>query len=269
LTEGSAHPQELLEIQGRDALQSYMLKEIQKVYRTQGVNINDKHLEVIIRQMLRRVRISDAGDTNYLSGQRVDIGEFARVNTEIWAQGGIPATASSLLLGITKASLETDSFLSAASFQETTRVLTNAAIEGKIDYLRGLKENVVIGKLIPAGTGAEARRQVAAAELAAAELAEAQRRSLAEDSAQPVLQQSASTFKPIDPDIIALLDLLESLKSGVNDIESVATVVPEIEPQPARPARQRATPTVKPVDADVLAMLESLKSDVHDSPNDP
>jgi len=264
LTEGSAHPQELLEIQGRDALQTYMLKEAQKVYRPQGVYINDKHIEIILRQMLRRVRINEAGDTNYLSGQRVDIGEFARVNTEIWVQGGIPATASSLLLGITKASLETDSFLSAASFQETTRVLTNAAIEGKIDYLRGLKENVVIGKLIPAGTGAEARRQVAAAELAAAELAEAQRRSLAEDSAQPVHQRSASTFKPIDPDVIALLDLLESLKSGVNDIESVAPVVPEIQPQPAKPARQRATPTVKPVDADVLAMLESLKSDLND-----
>jgi DNA-directed RNA polymerase subunit beta' len=242
LTEGSAHPQELLEIQGRDALQTYMLKEIQKVYRTQGVNINDKHIEIILRQMLRRVRISEAGDTHYLPGERVDIGEFARVNTEIWAQGGIPATASSLLLGITKASLETDSFLSAASFQETTRVLTNAAIEGKVDYLRGLKENVVIGKLIPAGSGAEARRQVAAAELAAAELAEAQRRSLEEDNERA--------------DIEAELEAVAV---------ATAQVVPEIQPQPARPARQRATPTIKPVDADVLAMLESLKSDVNDS----
>jgi DNA-directed RNA polymerase subunit beta' len=251
LTEGSAHPQELLEIQGRDALQTYMLKEAQKVYRPQGVGINDKHLEVIIRQMLRRVRINEAGDTHYLPGERVDIGEFARVNTEIWAQGGIPATASSLLLGITKASLETDSFLSAASFQETTRVLTEAAITGKIDYLRGLKENVVIGKLIPAGTGAEARRQVAAAELAAAELAEAQRRSLAEDNERADNEAE-----------------YEAVAVGA---DVVATVDPEKEPQPqpTKPARQRATPTVKPVDADVLAMLESLKSDVNDSPNDP
>jgi DNA-directed RNA polymerase subunit beta' len=248
LTEGSAHPQELLEIQGRDALQTYMLKEAQKVYRPQGVGINDKHLEVIIRQMLRRVRINEAGDTHYLPGERVDIGEFARVNTEIWAQGGIPATASSLLLGITKASLETDSFLSAASFQETTRVLTEAAITGKIDYLRGLKENVVIGKLIPAGTGAEARRQIAAAELAAAELAEAQRRSLAEDNERADNEAE-----------------YEAVAVGA---DVVATVDPEKEAQPAKPARQRATPTVKPVDADVLAMLESLKSDVPDSSND-
>jgi DNA-directed RNA polymerase beta' subunit len=141
--------------------------------------------------------------------------------------------------------------LSAASFQETTRVLTEAAITGKIDYLRGLKENVVIGKLIPAGTGAEARRQVAAAELAAAELAEAQRRSLAEDNERADNEAE-----------------YEAVAVGA---DVVATVDPEKEPQPqpTKPARQRATPTVKPVDADVLAMLESLKSDVNDSPNDP
>ncbi len=161
LTEGAAHPQELLEIQGRDALQTYMIKESQRVYRPQGVQVNDKHLEVIIRQMLRRVRIDEPGDTTYLPGETVDISEFDQNNADVWAQGGMPAVASSLLHGITKASLNTDSFLSAASFQETTRVLTEAAINGKIDYLRGLKENVVIGKLIPAGTGAEARRQIA------------------------------------------------------------------------------------------------------------
>jgi DNA-directed RNA polymerase subunit beta' len=161
LTEGAAHPQELLEIQGRDALQTYMIKESQRVYRPQGVQVNDKHLEVIIRQMLRRVRIDEPGDTNYLPGETVDISEFDQSNADVWAQGGMPAVASSLLHGITKASLNTDSFLSAASFQETTRVLTEAAINGKIDHLRGLKENVVIGKLIPAGTGAEARRQIA------------------------------------------------------------------------------------------------------------
>ncbi len=161
LTEGAAHPQALLEIQGRFALQAYMIKEAQRVYRPQGVQINDKHLEVIIRQMLRRVRIDEPGDTKYLIGETVDMAEFTRANTEIWAQGGMPAVATTLLHGITKASLNTDSFLSAASFQETTRVLTEAAINSKVDHLRGLKENVVIGKLIPAGTGVEARRQLA------------------------------------------------------------------------------------------------------------
>ena len=161
LTEGAAHPQELLELQGRDVLQNYLVKEAQKVYRSQGVDIDDKHIEVIIRQMLRRVRIADPGDTHYLHGETVDQVELMRVNAEVWSQGGMPALATSHLLGITRASLTTDSFLSAASFQETTRVLTEAAITGKIDYLRGLKENVVIGKLIPAGTGAEERRRLA------------------------------------------------------------------------------------------------------------
>ncbi len=161
LTEGAAHPQELLELQGRDVLQNYLVKEAQKVYRSQGVDIDDKHIEVIIRQMLRRVRIADPGDTHYLHGETVDQVELMRVNAEVWSQGGMPAVATSHLLGITRASLTTDSFLSAASFQETTRVLTEAAITGKIDYLRGLKENVVIGKLIPAGTGAEERRRLA------------------------------------------------------------------------------------------------------------
>jgi DNA-directed RNA polymerase subunit beta' len=234
LTEGSAHPQDLLEIQGRDALQTYMLKEAQKVYRPQGVYINDKHIEIILRQMLRRVRISEAGDTHYLPGERVDISEFARVNTEIWAQGGIPAIASSLLLGITKASLETDSFLSAASFQETTRVLTNAAIEGKVDYLRGLKENVAIGKLIPAGTGAEARRQVAAAELAA---------ELAEDDER---NDEDSEYEPLDV-----------RSDGWTNIDREKRT-------PTYTSRQRTTPTIMPIDADVLAMLESLKSYVDD-----
>ncbi|MDW8147167.1 MAG: DNA-directed RNA polymerase subunit beta' [Roseiflexaceae bacterium] len=161
LTEGSADPQELLALQGREALQRYLVNEAQKVYRSQGVDINDKHIEVIVRQMLRRVRIEEPGDTDYLPGELINSAEFVRKNAEIISQGGEPATAATVLLGITKASLTTDSFLAAASFQETTRVLTEAAIMGKVDYLRGLKENVVIGKLIPAGTGIEKRRQLA------------------------------------------------------------------------------------------------------------
>ncbi|PDV97096.1 DNA-directed RNA polymerase subunit beta' [Candidatus Chloroploca asiatica] len=157
LTDGSANPQELLDLQGKEAVQRYLVNEAQKVYRSQGVNINDKHVEVIVRQMLRRVRIEEPGDTGLLPGELIDAAEFRRLNNDIVSQGGEPATAATVLLGITKASLNTDSFLSAASFQETTRVLTDAAINGKVDYLRGLKENVVIGKLIPAGSGIEKR----------------------------------------------------------------------------------------------------------------
>jgi DNA-directed RNA polymerase subunit beta' len=159
LTEGSSDPQELLALQGREAVQRYLVNEAQKVYRSQGVNISDKHIEVIVRQMLRRVRIEEAGDTGLLPGELVEASEFKRINLEAISQGGEPAIAATMLLGITKASLNTDSFLSAASFQETTRVLTEASINGKVDYLRGLKENVVIGKLIPAGTGNEKRFQ--------------------------------------------------------------------------------------------------------------
>lgn len=159
LTEGSSDPQELLALQGREAVQRYLVNEAQKVYRSQGVNISDKHIEVIVRQMLRRVRIEEAGDTGLLPGELIEASEFKRLNLEIISQGGEPAIAATMLLGITKASLNTDSFLSAASFQETTRVLTEASINGKVDYLRGLKENVVIGKLIPAGTGSEKRFQ--------------------------------------------------------------------------------------------------------------
>jgi DNA-directed RNA polymerase subunit beta' len=148
----------MLELQGKEAVQRYLVNEAQKVYRSQGVDINDKHIEIIVRQMLRRVRIEEPGDTGLLPGELIDSFEFKKLNAEIVSQGGEPATAATVLLGITKASLTTDSFLSAASFQETTRVLTEAAITGKVDYLRGLKENVVIGKLIPAGTGIEKRR---------------------------------------------------------------------------------------------------------------
>lgn len=153
LTEGSIEPKELLSIAGIQAVQTYLLTEVQKVYRMQGVEISDKHVEVMVRQMLRKVRIINSGDTNLLPGSLVDIHRFTDENAKILAKRGNMATAKPVILGITKASLETESFLSAASFQETTRVLTDAAVKGKEDRLMGLKENVIIGKLIPAGTG--------------------------------------------------------------------------------------------------------------------
>jgi DNA-directed RNA polymerase subunit beta' len=145
---------------GEKELQKYLVNEIQEVYRLQGVNINDKHLEVISRQMMRWVRIEDIGDTEFLPDEVVDKFKFREENTRVIEAGGRPASGKPLLLGITKASLSTDSFISAASFQETTRVLTEAAINGKVDYLRGLKENVIMGRLIPAGTGMEYYRRV-------------------------------------------------------------------------------------------------------------
>ncbi len=160
LTEGSVNPHELLKIKGGKGVQIYLLREVQRVYRLQGVDINDKHIEVMVRQMLRKVKVDKAGDTNLLSGSIVDKFELEEANEKAEQIGGEPATASQALLGITKASLATDSFLSAASFQETTRVLTDAAIKGKIDLLLGLKENVIIGKLIPAGTGISKYRDI-------------------------------------------------------------------------------------------------------------
>ncbi len=153
LIEGSINPHDLLRILGVKAVQDYLLREVLSVYRQQGVNISDKHIEVIVKQMLRKVRVEDSGDTNLLPGSLVDIYRFEEANKETIMAGGNPAIAKRVLLGITKASLATESFLSAASFQETTRVLTDAAIKGKVDPLLGLKENVIIGKLIPAGTG--------------------------------------------------------------------------------------------------------------------
>ena len=153
LTEGPLNPHDILKTKGLKEVQRYLLQEVQKVYRSQGVDISDKHIEIMIRQMLKKVKIEDSGDTSMLPGAFVDISFFEDENAEVLVQGGLPAVCSPMLLGITKASLNTDSFLSAASFQETTKVLTEAAIKGKVDYLIGLKENVIIGKLIPAGTG--------------------------------------------------------------------------------------------------------------------
>ena len=159
LTSGLIDPQDVLRIQGREAVHLYLVKEVQRVYRSTGVYINDKHIEVIVRQMLRRVRVEESGDTEMLPNDLVDRFHYEESNARTLAEGGEPATAQTVLLGVTKASLNTSSFLAAASFQETTRVLTEAAISGATDHLRGLKENVIIGKLIPAGTGLELRRE--------------------------------------------------------------------------------------------------------------
>ena len=151
LMDGPSNPHDILSVLGEKALHSYLVNEIQEVYRLQGVNINDKHIEVIVRQMMRWVKIEDVGDTEFLIEEQVDRFRFMEENERVIASGGRPATGRPLLLGITKASLSTDSFISAASFQETTRVLTEASISGKVDHLRGLKENVTMGRLIPAG----------------------------------------------------------------------------------------------------------------------
>ena len=160
LTEGSVNPHDILRIKGVRAVQDYMIREVQRVYRLQGVEISDKHIEVLVRQMLKKIRIEDNGDTEFLPGTLVDVLEFEEVNENLEKEGKKPAEGKQVMLGITKASLSTDSFLSAASFQETTKVLTEAAIKGKVDHLVGLKENVIIGKLIPAGTGLKRYRDI-------------------------------------------------------------------------------------------------------------
>ena len=160
LMDGPLNPHDILRVLGNEALQVYLVNEIQEVYRLQGVNINDKHIECIVRQMLRWVKIKDVGDTDFLLEEQVDRFRYEDVNRRVTEEGGEPSSAEPLLLGITKASLSTDSFISAASFQETTRVLTEAAISGRVDYLRGLKENVIMGRLIPAGTGMKYYRNV-------------------------------------------------------------------------------------------------------------
>jgi DNA-directed RNA polymerase subunit beta' len=159
LTEGPMDPHEILEVCGPQELQEHLVGEVQEVYRLQGVTINDKHIEIIVRQMLRKVRVTEPGDTEFLWGEQIDRLAFEDENERVEKKGGKPAEASPVLLGITKASLETDSFLSAASFQDTTRVLTEAATRSKIDSLRGFKENVIMGHIIPAGTGFDYHRK--------------------------------------------------------------------------------------------------------------
>ena len=160
LISGSAIPQDILNIKGEVALARYLVDEVQEVYRLQGVRINDKHIEVIVRQMMRRVKVREIGDTEFIIEEQVDKNIFETANRAIIEKGGRPAVAEPLILGITKASLSTESFISAASFQETTKVLTEASISGAVDCLRGLKENVIMGRIIPAGTGLKIYRDV-------------------------------------------------------------------------------------------------------------
>jgi DNA-directed RNA polymerase subunit beta' len=187
ITDGPINPQEYLDTRGKDAVQRYLVKEVQKVYRSQGVTINDKHIEIIVRQMLRKVRIDQPGDSELLPTELIDRLDFEEVNNRVLAEGGEPATAQTVLLGVTKASLNTSSFLAAASFQETTRVLTEAAINGAKDHLIGLKENVIIGKLIPAGSGAPAN-------LAARK--ERERRAALEALAGEALEDGGQAYNP-------------------------------------------------------------------------
>jgi len=187
ITDGPINPQEYLDTRGKDAVQRYLVKEVQKVYRSQGVTINDKHIEIIVRQMLRKVRIDQPGDVDLLPTELVDRLEFEGANNRVLAEGGEPATAQTVLLGVTKASLNTSSFLAAASFQETTRVLTEAAINGAKDHLIGLKENVIIGKLIPAGSGAPAN--VAARK-------ERERRAAIEALAGEAIEDTGAEYNP-------------------------------------------------------------------------
>jgi DNA-directed RNA polymerase subunit beta' len=160
LMDGAANPHDILRVLGEKELAKYLVDEVQEVYRLQGVKINDKHIEVIVRQMLRRIRVTDVGDTSFLIDEQVEKHLFEVENERVMAKGGQPAVGEPLLLGITKASLSTDSFISASSFQETAKVLTEAAVCGKTDYLRGLKENVIMGRLIPAGTGLGAYKRL-------------------------------------------------------------------------------------------------------------
>jgi DNA-directed RNA polymerase subunit beta' len=204
IVDGPADPQDILRLQGREALARYVIDEVQDVYRLQGVKINDKHIEVIVRQMLRRVRITDAGDTSFIQGEQVERADVLAENERVVAQDKRPSEFEYVLLGITKASLSTDSFISAASFQETTRVLTEAAILGKRDELRGLKENVIVGRLIPAGTGLayhESRKRAALAALTpqvatpSAEVAAAEALFAAPDEASDIQVQEESAQK--------------------------------------------------------------------------
>ena len=163
ITDGSVNPHDIMRLVGPEGVANYIITEVLKVYKNNGVDINDKHVEIIVRQMLRKVKVEDAGDADFLTGSTVDRFDFDGQNASLEAEGKTPAEGKRILLGITKAALATESFLSAASFQEQTKVLTDAAVKGKMDKLNGLKENVIIGKLIPAGTGLKPYREITAA----------------------------------------------------------------------------------------------------------
>ena len=205
LMDGPSNPHDILHVLGEKELQKYLVNEIQEVYRLQGVNINDKHIEVITRQMMRWVRVEDVGDTEFLVDEQVDKFRFMEENERVMTNGGRPATAQPLLLGITKASLSTESFISAASFQETTRVLTEAAISGKVDYLRGLKENVTMGRLIPAGTGFWWYRHVQI--------------PADEPPPPPPVQQPSDEDMELDREMEYLVEPEEALDRGITEVE--------------------------------------------------
>jgi DNA-directed RNA polymerase subunit beta' len=196
LLDGHPAPHDILAIKGVEELANYLVNEIQEVYRLQGVTINDKHIEVIVRQMLQKIEIEDPGNTEFLKGEQVDRIDLEDVNSAIVAEGGKPASGQPVLLGITKASLQTRSFISAASFQETTRVLTDAAVNGKVDALEGLKENVIVGRLIPAGTGGTLTRLNSIATHRDELILEERQRAAAErlaESADEAAEEEAST----------------------------------------------------------------------------
>jgi DNA-directed RNA polymerase subunit beta' len=205
LMDGSSNPHDILRIKGEKDLAKYLVDEVQEVYRLQGVRINDKHIETIVRQMLRRVRVKEVGDTDFLVGEHVERNVFEEANRRMLEEGRQPAQAEALLLGITKASLSTESFISAASFQETTKVLTEAAMWGKVDHLRGLKENVIMGRLIPAGTGMARYQkigiQIEAGEAAPAPAAAEPARAAASGGFAPAVSEGlmAAPAHPADP----------------------------------------------------------------------
>ena len=248
ITDGPINPQEYLDTRGKDAVQRYLVKEVQKVYRSQGVTINDKHIEIIVRQMLRKVRIDQPGDTDLLPTELIDRLDFEEVNNRVLAEGGEPATAQTVLLGVTKASLNTSSFLAAASFQETTRVLTEAAINGAKDHLIGLKENVIIGKLIPAGSGAPAnvaaaqeRKRRAALEALAGESLEG---LAAGEEFNPFLEEGGPTRSDEDEDT----DLASLLAGGEQPADAEGNEF-------ANPFLAEAGSRSEPSDEDLAALL--------------
>ena len=210
LTEGNINPHDILRILDVKAVQDYIMKEVQRVYRLQGVEINDKHIEVIVRQMLKKIRVEESGDSLFLPGTTVNVIEFEKVNKQLAAEGKSPAVGKQIILGITKASLATNSFLSAASFQETTKVLTEAAINGKVDPLIGLKENVIIGKLIPAGTGMKRYRNVKlnTDEMIAEKMREEEERLRAQEELEG--EDSADFSMDDDPDFDPEFDELDT-----------------------------------------------------------
>jgi DNA-directed RNA polymerase subunit beta' len=219
LNAGPKDPQKILAIVGFRAVQEYILEQVQSVYRSQGVEINDKHVEVIVRQMLRKIKVEEAGSTEMLPSELVDIFRFEQENEKTIEEGGVPATGKRILLGITKASLATESFLSAASFQETSKVLTDAAIKNKRDYLMGLKENVIIGKLIPAGTGLKQYRDCSPVLLSS--YTDSTPQPETEQETDPVEDEDIDEFDTEDTDLDTedkdLADFDEDLDEGIEE----------------------------------------------------